>query len=98
MGRSIPYFLALWQEDKCFIALPMPCAMGTKQWKPRSGCSGEEVPRVALYLFPDIRVFLQHQALEMFEHCQHGVQVIPWIAHLKDADSASCAGYAVQGA
>jgi hypothetical protein len=43
-------------------------------------------------------VFLQHQALEMFEHCQHGVQVIPWIAHLKDADSASCAGYAVQGA
>jgi hypothetical protein len=30
-------------------------------------------------------LFLQHQVLEMFEHCQNGVQIIPWIAHLKDA-------------
>jgi hypothetical protein len=44
-----------------------------------------DVLRVALYLLPDIRLFLQHQVLEMFEHCQNGVQVIPWIAHLKDA-------------
>ncbi len=69
MGRSIPYFLALWQENKCFIASPMHCAVGTKQRQPRSGYSREEVPRVALYPLSDIRLFLQHQMLEMFEHC-----------------------------
>ena len=43
-----------------------------------------EVPPVALYPLPDIMLFLQHQVLEMFEHCQDGVQVVPWMAHLKE--------------
>jgi hypothetical protein len=85
IGHSIPYFLALWQEIKCFIALPIQCAVGTKQREPRSGCSGEDVLCVTLYPLPGISLFLQHHMLEMFEHCQNGVQIIPWIAHFKDA-------------
>jgi len=53
MGRSIPYFLALWQDDKCSIALPIHCAVGTKQRKPRNSYSGGNVPRIGLYLLPD---------------------------------------------
>ena len=88
IGRSIPYFRALWQEDKCFVASPLHCAEGTKQRKLHSDCSGENVPCVALYPLPNISLFLQHYVLKMFEHYQNGVQVIPWTAHLKDAHSA----------
>src|SRR5262245_1820817 len=51
IGRSIPYFRALWQGDKCFIASPMQCTVGTKQRKSRSGYS-REVARTPSPLSP----------------------------------------------